>query len=562
MDYHILRLKELGEELSVLYVEDDPSIQAEMRLFLGKFFTRVECASDGQEGLKLYESGHYDIVITDISMPLMDGLEMSQLIKRKNRDQIIIIVTAFTDSEYFAKAVQIGISGFILKPAQPSQIVNTVYDAAVRVAESKQNRAYRDSLETMVQERTKELLSSYVTDELTGLANYQKLKEDLQQAGRKSIVLLNVDNFDTINNSFGMEAGDEVLLRVAEAFRMLVPSGVTLYRTHGDEFAILLRENTKYSYDLALGVRAFFSQNKLSVSAGEQSISFTIGIDEGEGLEMLKNAKIAIREVRSLGKNRIQIYTPNTEYVREQKSRLLWIGRSRQAIDEDLFMPYFQPILDNQTGAIIKYEVLARMRFDEQIISPAMFIGPAKLAGLLPSVTRIMVDKSFAYFAKHEGNFSINIGDYDVKEGYLKTFLREKLDRYGIDPVRVTLEILESISVQDAKESISQLQELRAMGFSLAIDDFGTDSSNFSRLLDMQVEYIKIDGCFIKNLDTDENSQKITASIVAFARSMGAQVIAEFVHNEAVFDAVQKFGIEYSQGYFIGEPNASVEIKK
>jgi diguanylate cyclase len=561
VDYYISRLKELGQNLSVLYVEDEPAIQEETRLLLGKFFARVDCANNGEEGLGLYSSNAYDLVITDIAMPIINGLEMAEQIKQKNRDQIIIIVTAYTNPDYFAQAVRIGVGGFILKPAQPAQILSALYDGAIRVYESKQNRTYRDSLESLVKERTDELLKSYITDSLTGLDNYNKLKDDLQCSVDKAVLLLNIDNFDSINNSFGVEAGDETLLRAAEALKLLIPDGVTLYRTHGDEFAILLQGDGQNAYELALEIRAFFSQTKLSVRAGDQSISFTIGIDSGNSSEILKNAKIAIREVRALGKDRIQQYTPDTEYAKEQKSRLLWIDRSRTAISEDLFTPYFQPIIDNKTDIIVKYEALARMRFDEQIIPPVKFIEPAKLAGLLPAITRIMLDKSFAYFATHDGKFSVNIGDYDIKEGYLLKFLEQKLARYNLDPHRVTLEILETISVQDAKESLSQLRELKSMGFALAIDDFGTENSNFSRLLDLDVDYIKIDGCFIKNLDRDKNSQKITASIVAFAHSIGAKVIAEFVHNEAVFKAVKAYEIEYSQGYFIGQPNDTIEVK-
>ncbi len=154
--------------------------------------------------------------------------------------------------------------------------------------------------------------------------------------------------------------------------------------------------------------------------------------------------------------------------------------------------------------------------------------------------------------------FSINIADYDLREGFLIPFLEQKISRYGINPQNVILEILESISVQDTKEAIEQIGELKKMGFRLAIDDFGTESSNFSRLLDLDVDFIKVDGSFIKRLDSDKNSQKITESIVSFAKSIGAEVIAEFVHSKEVYEKVKEYGIDYAQGYYIGEPKAGI----
>jgi len=562
MDYYISRLKELGSECSVLYAEDEVGIRNEMRIFLEKFFGVVDCASDGVEGLELYKKDAYDIVITDISMPHMDGIEMSKNIKELNRDQIIIVVTAYTNDDYFKELISVGISSFILKPAQNEQIIHTLYDAALRIKESKENRRYRSSLENIIEERTQELVRLYTTDELTGLANYQKLRNDLQNEKPSSLLLFNIDNFEMINNSFGVEVGDLVLKESARLLRFcLKDEDEALYRIHGDEYVFVLDGADKAkAYDKAVEIRAFFSQNKISVGESHIEVSFTIGIDEGKGVDLLKNAKIAIREIRALGKDRVQFYNENSNYLADQKETRFWIERSREAIKKDLFAPYFQPIFDNATGKIIKYECLARMLGGSDVVLPAKFIEPAKISGLLPGITRLMVDKSFAYFAKEEGKFSINIGNYDIREGYLLAFLKQKIEKYGIDPTRVTLEVLETISVQDAKECMEQLRELKNIGFSLAIDDFGTENSNFSRLLDMEVEYIKIDGSFIKHLDTDENSKKITASIVAFAKSIGAKVIAEFVHNEAVFEAVKSYGIEYSQGFYIGKPNSTIEI--
>jgi len=178
---------------------------------------------------------------------------------------------------------------------------------------------------------------------------------------------------------------------------------------------------------------------------------------------------------------------------------------------------------------------------------------------MLPNITRTMIQKSFAAFAANDKNLTINIAESDLREGYLPAYLPRMCDQYGIEPKRVTLEILENISTEGGTDVFRQLCDLRHQGFHLALDDFGSDKSNFQRLQELSVDFIKIDGAFIKDLDTNPNSAKIVRTIKQLADSMGAQVIAEFVATEAIHRKVIELGIEFSQGYFLGKPASELQ---
>ncbi len=558
MNTMLNKFRDVAKEVSVLYVEDDVTLLKQMVDFLMKFFKSVDNAQNGEDGLRLYIKNRYDIVITDIKMPIMDGFTMSKKIREINQNQEIIVITAYNSLENLKEALEIGVNGFVIKPPNYPQMLTTLYNEARNIVNSKQNEMYREHLEEIVKIKTAELERQYTIDTTTNLYNYFKLKKYLDKNIDYALILLNIDNFKNINDTYGMIVGDEVLKAIASVLKSVIKFG-KLFRIHGDEFMILSKDISENSaLEIARDIQNRFTKSIIVLNI-EFEITFSIGIAIGKGIDLLKFADIAIDEMRLVGKNRVKFYTPNSEFEKHQKEQLIWINRVKHALKEECFTPFFQPIINNKTMQIEKYECLARMKLGNDIVSPIFFLAPAKVAGLLPNITRVMIEKSFDYFQDKDFEFAINIADYDLNEGYLPEFLDKMSNHYSINPNRVVIEILESISVYDAKTSISQLKTLKNRGFKLAIDDFGTESSNFSRLLDLDVDYIKIDGSFIKNLHHDLNSQKITNSIVKFARSINAKIIAEFVHSEDVFKKVLSYNIDYSQGYYLGEPKQSIE---
>jgi EAL domain-containing protein (putative c-di-GMP-specific phosphodiesterase class I) len=188
------------------------------------------------------------------------------------------------------------------------------------------------------------------------------------------------------------------------------------------------------------------------------------------------------------------------------------------------------------------------------MISPSKFLAATKLVGLIPSLTKIVIDKSFQEFQYKDVDFSINITDEDIKADYLVEYIMEKLSEYNIDPSRVALEILENITLLELDRAKNQFNRLKEVGLKIYIDDFGSDASNFSRFLQLDVDVIKIDGQFIKNIDKDINSLKIVESIVALANKIGVKTVAEFVHCETIYECLKPLGIDFFQGNYFSEP--------
>ncbi len=238
---------------------------------------------------------------------------------------------------------------------------------------------------------------------------------------------------------------------------------------------------------------------------------------------------------------------------------LNWEKKIKSAIEEKRIIPFFQPIINNKTGEIEKYETLIRMiDEDKKIISPYLFLQPSKKYKLYNYLTKIMIEKAFEVFKDINKEFSINISVDDILDESTNNFIIKKL-KYYKNPERVVFEILESEGIENYSKVMDFIMDIKACGGKIAIDDFGSGYSSFEHILKLNPDYLKIDASMIKNITRDKNSEIITTTIVEFARKIGLKTIAEFVHSEEVYEKVKNIGVDYSQGYYLGEPGMEVK---
>ncbi|MDD5372687.1 MAG: bifunctional diguanylate cyclase/phosphodiesterase [Sulfurimonas sp.] len=372
-----------------------------------------------------------------------------------------------------------------------------------------------------------------------------------------NLFLINIDNFSNFNNAYGFEYGDKILVEITKLIIKSKPATAKLFRISSDEFAVVSLEDMNQSRlaDIASSMVSFFDQMEIEVDEDIYTrASISIGISTGKGSQILNQAKIAIKELREYSRGSYKIYDPNSVYIKKQEENVYWIHKIKEAIEKERLLPYFQPIINNKTKKIEKYECLVRI-FDEGIVVPPIrFIEASKLTGTLSLVTRTIIEQSFKKFGDTEYEFSINITKIDLHLNYLEEFLLKHAIKNAINPSRVVLEILEDIDSLSSPEVIAQLNSLRSFGFKIAIDDFGSQSSNLSRLLEFLPDYLKIDGSFIKNILTDNKSLIIVEAIVLLCKKSNIKIIAEFVHSAEVQAKVEELGIEYSQGFYFSEP--------
>jgi len=279
----------------------------------------------------------------------------------------------------------------------------------------------------------------------------------------------------------------------------------------------------------------------------EIGLSATVGaavpwIDTPREHSLYIHAREALREARNKGLH-CRVYDGSEPLEKEFEHNQKWAGKLRDALNDEGLIAWFQPILNNTTGRINNGDV----------VSPGKFLGVAGKLRLEGHITRVMVEKCFTRFADSPLQFSINLSYSDLQQEELSRFIIQRLDETGVGP-RVIFELLESAHIDNYEQVRRFVDEVKKRGCRIAIDDFGTGYSNFEHLLQLKVDFIKIDGSLIRHLHTDPGSRRVVQGIVSFAHSLQMQTLAEFVHSEAVLEQVRALGIDFAQGEVIGMP--------
>ena len=394
-----------------------------------------------------------------------------------------------------------------------------------------------------------------VTDPLTGLTNrlgFLNRVADLTQGG---FLLINIRKFNRVNSFFSTAAGDLVLRGIAQRLQKIPAPGLEAFRLGGDEFGLLLPELTgpdeleQYSQKVieTLQNQAFeFEGLPIYI---EPAIAGTLN------RPFLTKANMVLSEIKQNSRLQNLNYTSELGLEEGVKVKSAMLQQLRKAIEEDRIIPFFQPIVDLKTDKIIKYECLIRLKQEDgRILTPYFFLELAKEANYYVTLTKIMVEKSFAAFADSDMEFSLNLSAEDMGDDELADWLIAKLEAHPQIAKRVTFELLESEGIDNFDVIINFISRIKSYGCTLAIDDFGSGYSNYENILKLGVDYLKIDGSLIKNVDTDQNSALITESIIAFAHKMGLLVVVEFVHSQSVLDRVRELDADFAQGFFLGEP--------
>jgi diguanylate cyclase (GGDEF)-like protein len=397
-----------------------------------------------------------------------------------------------------------------------------------------------------------------ITDRFTGLFNRKKLEIDLEAPGEKLLALLNIDGFSSINMAYGMEAGNFVLKTVADKLKTICAPSMQLYKLSGDEFVILSADKTITPFMLKTNIQNVLAGTTIRFKNIYINISLSMGIVQNEEKNLLHKADIALKRAKNLGHGYMFIYNEDYDLVNKYKESFYWVNKVKEALRNDRILPYFQGIRNNETLGMDLYECLVRIRDNGKVILPEFFLEPAKQVGLYNTISYCMIEKCFTYFRDKTAEFSINLSREDFSDSKLIEYIEHQLKTHNIDPQRVIFEVLEEFSLKSDTFAFQFVKNLKSLGVKIAIDDFGSEYSNFSRILSIETDYIKIAGAFIQHITHDENTYKIVKSITDFTHSINARVIAENVETQAIQDTITELGIDYSQGNLFSIPAPEV----
>ena len=408
----------------------------------------------------------------------------------------------------------------------------------------------------------KELYKLLYTDNLTDLPNRAKLIKELQNDNNlvlSSICILDINSFKEINDFYGHKAGDIILIALSKLIKENIEefSNLSLYKFPSDTYCITnVKDNKEEFLKTIENILEAAYKTVFNFDQYEIDIRLTAGMSFSNKNNKLITADIALQSAKKDHKD-YMIFYDELDKFQEYENNMLWTKKLKSAFVRDNIEVYFQPLINNKTLKVDKYECLVRLiDEDGKVVAPFFFLDISKKSNQYTKLTKIVIEKSFKKFANLPFEFSVNISYEDIEDPEFLVFIKEMIKEYDVAQ-KVVFEILEDENVKNYSLLISFIDEVKSLGCKVAIDDFGSGYSNFEHLLKMNVDYLKIDASLIKNIATDENSYKITKTIVEFAKSLNLQTIAEYVENKEIFELTKELGVDYSQGYYFSAPIAN-----
>lgn len=531
------------KNIKILYAEDELSLR-EITLNILKGFTKDQyVATNGLEGLELFKKHQEDIdlIITDVNMPEMNGLEMIKEIKKINPNIPIIVATAFSNTEYLLDAIDIGVDKYILKPLDVKKLLNLM----------SQSLLYHE-------------LKDLYHDTLTQLPNRNKLRKDLADSNNVIMALINIDKFSTMNDLYGESNGDKLLYEFSLLLREHFPDDMyELYRIEADKFAIVVKDNSlniSEFYKICKNYSEAIEKNPIKIEDTEIDINTTIGIAEGQGTEAYKYVQRVIDYARKK-LEQIMIYDDSFNIQKSFEENIKWVKRVKKGLTQNRFVAYYQPIVDIKTKEIFKYEALIRYIDDNnEPISPYQFLDIARKAKLYPKIIKVMINEAFKLIRKKNKRVAVNISFDDISSTKTVNYVYNVLEENKDISDMLEFEILESEEIQDFDAVIEFISRVKNYNCVVGVDDFGAGYSNFNMLTSLDINFVKIDGSLINNIDNQRNQEIIVTTISNFSKQFGFKTVAEFVSSENIYNKVKELNIDYAQGYFFGKPIASEEV--
>lgn len=659
MKERINKILEYSKNMNLLYVEDNAENRQSTSNVLSIIFDNVIIAVDGQDGLNKFKENNIDLIITDINMPNLNGIEMIKEIKKIDRNCDFIFLSANDDRKILLECIPLQANGFLVKPLDFEELISLIEEIIEKIQllhESKNNEYYNEQYLALIDKNN--IISktntngeiTYVNDNFCKISGYKreellhkthrvirhfenpdelyediwntiKVKEKVWEGVLKNksksgstyyikTIITPIRNikgeiveYITIRSNLNSSVDDKkylfeqieennfsilVLLQIDEfeifekfytniimgqientfAFNLLsyLPSEYAfdykfenVYTLGNGRFGLLMKFDNLNNLDFNLQeyLNQFIDNVKNSnLKVDDLEFDLSITLSYGIGKYMLYEDCVTGLENAIKEKNAISFSNDSSIVAsKEAKYNLEMIKTVKIALDNYKIVSYFQPIINNKTKEIEKYESLVRLIDEnENVISPFHFLEISKKGNYYNKITHRVLENSFKILESIKAELSVNISFSDLEKEQTRLEIFSLLKNHKENAHRVIFELLEDENVKDFDVIKRFIKEIKNKGVQIAIDDFGAGYSNFERILEFEPDIIKIDGSLIKNIQTDVFSRDLVETIVAFAKKQNIKTVGEFVENEAIFNILNEIGVDYSQGYYFGKP--------
>ena len=637
---------------NILYIEDDKVSRDITSLLLKKLSTTLIVAEDGLDGFIKFENNSIDLIITDLAMPNISGIDFIKMIRDIDQEVPIVILSAHINNEILPQCINYGIQGYINKPINQetlekqinnikrtknqSNLINeyhNITDASAIITKVNQygiityvNQTYckvsgftkeeligqkhsfiRSKEESpqffesvwnkvvqkkeiwmgVLKHKTKNgklyylkttiqpivnkngEIEQFITLSIpvTDIVHHEKQLSDYMKQHKQSVLfLVKIEEFKYLKHSFTHKITKRLQDLFAKELLKHMPkeSGFdNVFILNNGKFAFIQEDfNLLNKEELTRILKVFqqkVNQQKIKIGIVDYTLSIVCSLAYGE--EAFENAKLGLTKILQNKEDFIVATNFLKDATKKSTEKLHKLNMLKDAISSYRIISHYQPIIDNKTLEIEKFESLVRLIDKEgNILSPYHFLDIAKEGKYYHEITSIVLKNSFRALFNTDINISVNLSALDMEDEKTKNEFFSLLEKYKTEAHRITVEIVEDEAIENTQNVQHFIRAIKAKGVKIALDDFGNGFSNFTRIQYYQPDYLKIDGSLVKNIEHDEFSKSLVETIVFFAKKHNIKTIAEFVENENIYNILKDLGVDYSQGYYFAKAGALDEF--
>lgn len=551
----INQIRFFGNAITVLYVEDEQNVREQVGKMLQKLFENVAIVANGQLAIELYGQKRFDLVITDLKMPYMDGLQLCEEIIQIHPEQKIILVSAHKEVDEMFRLINIGVVGFISKPIDMDVMLAKIYAVIKNIYAEKMMRYHYDDMKQKLLDNP--LIAEedlYYRDTLTSLYNQDYFLETINNDSKKWAILININDFKFINNHYSFAHGNHLLFQVAQLLRTLAQTyGYELFRFSNDEFVLLKNETPAGCAQMEQEAKNIYmrleKERYTLIGVENITIGVTMGIASSHK-HLLESLYRALMYAKKRGWHYAlysSIEEENVQNIMEVKAFL------KESIEKSTVVPVYQPIV--MRDGSMKYEVLMRIISSDgvDLVAPSYFLEIAKRHRYYNDISQMVIFKALQEMRHHNHTLSFNFSYIDIKNNSFMKKLEENIKEQGVGE-RLVFEIVETEHLDNMEIALDFIERFRVYGIKIAIDDFGSGYSNFANIFRIRPDFVKIDGSLVQEMLHNRDIFLFIETIIAFSHRLGIEVIAEFVSSKEIYDAIMSLDIDACQGYFLGKP--------
>lgn len=590
----------MSARTSILLVDDTPENLDVLSAVLEELGHQLLVATSGERALDLASKRLPDLILLDVMMPDLDGFEVCTRLKSQSStaEIPIIFVTARTDD--ISKGFQTGGADYITKPINADEVKARVSYQLERKQLLEELKSFNRELEIKVRERTAELTLAnrqlreeinerrYMQDRLNYLATHDfvtrlynrnalesHVSEMLARAQLDSLcssfLLIDIDRFRLINESCGSVAGDELLRQFADSVSGLLAREDFFARIGGDRFVIvspviLANKGLALAQIILNHLHDFqfqWEEKQFSLDASIAGVELNQELFSFDQVMLLADETLYL--AKQEGRGLIRTQDDALRHKVTQRESINWASRLMDALKTDGFRLYFQ-FVENISGDSnhkkTRLEILIRLwdANNNRIIMPNEFIRPAERLHLIPKIDRWVVEAALAFFAEHPEFMaelelvSINLSAISIRDLAFSQFITQKLREYKIPPQKICFEITETEAIINVESAKAFMRNLSELGCHFALDDFGSGFASYAYLHQLSFDKIKIDGIFVRDMDSDPSHYAMVKSIIEMAHSLKKEITAEFVEYASVANLLRDLGVKWAQGFHYHRP--------